>query len=468
MPDINQPSAQLTEPDETTRVTEKPLQVVLDQETKDILVEKDADDTDDADTDSSKEPSDTIVVINPFLDKIQDHSLEDGANFLECWILTYLSPLLKLGSQKVLTQQDVGAPSDEDRADRIYRLVQLQWASECTKARKQMQELKLKKKEAAKKKKPTKTKTTATAVVSGAADATSTKSKTNTKTDSLGNANTGEDDDCIVVPDLGSALLTSFSTWRFMWAVVLYMLSALLQFVPVQLLNDLVRYFEQGGDNDNLMFKNPWIEVVLLGVVPFIASLLQTQNSVIMTHCAVFVKTGCSTLLYNKSLTISATARARTSTGQVVNMMSNNTNQLQRFLQFSGNFLVAPLQIILALVLIYQQVGNAMWVGVAYMVSLIPANIFIFRVVGKMRFKVLKLSDARVKMMNEVLMGIRIIKFYAREQPFGKQVNNLRKKELQALTKLTYVSQIGFSVILMSAPIIQPILVCISTFKTIH
>jgi ATP-binding cassette subfamily C (CFTR/MRP) protein 1 len=458
------PSASAVDTQDADLMEQPLVDIVLDVQDKDVDVEKAggvneeaADDTDDADTDSSKAPS----VINPFLDQIQDHSLEDGANFFQRWILTYLSPLLKLGSQKVLTQQDVGAPSDEDRADRIYKLIQGQWASECSKAHKQMQELKIKKKEAAKQKKPTKTKTaTTTAVVSGAADSNTTSSKTKTKTDSLGNANTGEDDDCIVVPGLGWALLSSFGTWRFIWAVLLYMLSALLQFVPVLLLNDLVRYFEQGGnDSSVLMLKNPWIEVVLLGILPFVVSLLQTQNQVIMTHCAIFVKTGCSTLLYKKSLTISATGRARTSTGQVVNMMSNDTNQLQRFLQFSGNFLVAPLQIILALVLIYQQVGNAMWVGVAYMVSLIPANIFIFSVVGKMRFKVLKFSDARVKMMNEVLMGIRIIKFYAWEQPFGKEVDKLREKELQALTKLTYVSQIGFSVILMSAPIIQPILV---------
>jgi ATP-binding cassette subfamily C (CFTR/MRP) protein 1 len=72
---------------------------------------------------------------------------------------------------------------------------------------------------------------------------------------------------------------------------------------------------------------------------------------------------------------------------------------------------------------------------------------------------VLKYSDLRVKMMNEILTGIRIIKFYAWERPFGGEVDGLRGKELDALTKLAYTSAIGFSLILMSAPIIQPILV---------
>ena len=39
---------------------------------------------------------------------------------------------------------------------------------------------------------------------------------------------------------------------------------------------------------------------------------------------------------------------------------------------------------------------------------------------------------------NEILSGIRIIKFYAWEKPFGNEVNKIREKELSALTTLTY------------------------------
>ena len=43
------------------------------------------------------------------------------------------------------------------------------------------------------------------------------------------------------------------------------------------------------------------------------------------------------------------------------------------------------------------------------MFALAPINVVVFAVVGKMRRKVLKYSDLRVKMMNEILAGIRII-----------------------------------------------------------
>lgn len=99
------------------------------------------------------------------------------------------------------------------------------------------------------------------------------------------------------------------------------------------------------------------------------------------------------------------------------------------------------------------------------MFALAPINVVVFAVVGKMRRKVLKYSDLRVKMMNEILAGIRIIKFYAWERPFSKEVEKLRDSELEALTRLAYVSAVGFSLILLSAPIIQPILVFLTYIK---
>lgn len=100
------------------------------------------------------------------------------------------------------------------------------------------------------------------------------------------------------------------------------------------------------------------------------------------------------------------------------------------------------------------------------MVLLAPVNMVVFSIVSKQRLKVLKYSDLRVKMMNEILSGIRIIKFYAWERPFGKEVGYLRGKELDALTKLAYTSAVGFSLLLMSAPIIQPILVFLTYVAT--
>jgi ABC-type bacteriocin/lantibiotic exporter with double-glycine peptidase domain len=113
------------------------------------------------------------------------------------------------------------------------------------------------------------------------------------------------------------------------------------------------------------------------------------------------------------------------------------------------------------------QVGSATWVGVGYMFFLMPTTAAVVAVVKKNRREVIRFSDLRVRLMNELLTGIRIVKLYARERPFGRQVANLCDQELKALTKLAYVSALGFSFLVISAPIIQPILV-FATFVKIE
>jgi ABC-type multidrug transport system fused ATPase/permease subunit len=101
------------------------------------------------------------------------------------------------------------------------------------------------------------------------------------------------------------------------------------------------------------------------------------------------------------------------------------------------------------------------------MFFLMPTTAAVVAVVKKNRREVIRFSDLRVRVMNELLTGIRIVKFYAWERPFGRQVANLRDQELKALTKLAYVSALGFSFLVISAPIIQPILV-FATFVKIE
>ncbi len=371
---------------------------------------------------------------------IRTQSLEDQASCLSDWFLSYLDPLLRHGSGQVIEADDIGVPSDRDRAGPTFELAHDLWREEMDRTAK-INEARRAKHDAR---------------MAKLGDDEKKKAKVKPFKPAE--------------PSVARILLRGYGRGKCALAILLYVCSAMLNFLPVLLLNDLVAFFEAGAPlaDDGwrgITTVHPWVEVVGLGLTPLLVSLLQTRSMVIFQHLAIFVRTAVSTLLHEKSLCISAAGRAETSTGQVVNMMSNDTTQLQRFIQFGGMTLVAPLQIVVALALIYQQVGNATWVGVAFMLALAPVNVVVFSVVGKMRRKVLKYSDLRVKMMNEILAGIRILKYYAWERPFAREVGKIRDSELKALTRLAYVSAVGFSLILLSAPIIQPILVFLTYIK---
>ena len=100
-----------------------------------------------------------------------------------------------------------------------------------------------------------------------------------------------------------------------------------------------------------------------------------------------------------------------------------------------------------------------MFMGLGFMLVLVPIQGIIFGNVARFRRAILTFTDERVKLMNEIIVGIRVIKFYAWERPVLDRIRAVRAEELSRVKKLAYTIAIGFSMILMGAPIVQPILI---------
>ena len=103
--------------------------------------------------------------------------------------------------------------------------------------------------------------------------------------------------------------------------------------------------------------------------------------------------------------------------------------------------------------------GASTFVGLGFMFIMIPLNGFIFSQMSAIRRIKMKETDKRVKLMNEILSGIRVIKYYAWEYAFTQKIRAIRSRELDLLRQLAYIVAVGFTLIMMSAPLVQPILI---------
>ena len=218
---------------------------------------------------------------------IRSKSLEDQASCLSDWFLIYLDPLLKHGSTNVIDAEDIGVPSKRDRAGPIFELAQELWHAEMERVR-SLNDERLEAYQVKSDRMP----------VEKRAKAKPFKP---------------------VEPSVAAVLMRGFGRGKVVISIFLYVCSALLTFVPVLLLNDLVRFFEIGRGMANwreVTMFHPWVEVVGLGIIPLAVSILQTRSVVMFQHLAIFIRTAVSTLLYEKSLNVSAAGRAATSTGQ--------------------------------------------------------------------------------------------------------------------------------------------------------
>ncbi|TRY93238.1 hypothetical protein DNTS_014375 [Danionella cerebrum] len=217
---------------------------------------------------------------------------------------------------------------------------------------------------------------------------------------------------------------------------------------------------------DAFMFSIPQVLSLLLGFVRddsaplwkgylfavsmFLLSCLQSLfNHQYMYTCftvGMRVKTAVMGLVYRKSLIINSAARRTCTVGEIVNLVSADTQKLMDFVVYFNAVWMAPIEIALCLFFLWQLFGPSALAGIATVILIFPLNGLIAKMRSKLQEVQMKYMDGRIKLMNEILSGIKILKFYAWENAFRERVLGYREKELNALKK----SQILYSISIAS------------------
>ncbi|CAF1016730.1 unnamed protein product, partial [Brachionus calyciflorus] len=178
----------------------------------------------------------------------------------------------------------------------------------------------------------------------------------------------------------------------------------------------------------------------------FISSLIQSFVVQHYFHRMFIVGTRINTsivnLIYKKNLRLLASAKKTTTVGEITNLVALDAHMLGELTNYLNILWSAPLQIIVAMILLWQYLGVASIIGVSTILIFIPLNIYIGTKTEKNLFSKFKYQDSRIKMMSEILYGIKIIKFYGWELSFKDIIGKIRTKELNYLKRmgLVYIS----------------------------
>uniref|UniRef100_A0A3Q1HRQ0 ATP-binding cassette, sub-family C (CFTR/MRP), member 3 n=1 Tax=Anabas testudineus TaxID=64144 RepID=A0A3Q1HRQ0_ANATE len=253
-------------------------------------------------------------------------------------------------------------------------------------------------------------------------------------------------------PSFLRALIKAFGPY-FLIGSGFKLLQDLITFVNPQLLRMLISFTKQKGVPD-------WWGYTLAFLMFFTAFL---QTLILHHHfqyCFVTgmnVRTAVIGAIYRKALAITNAAKRSTTVGEVVNLMSVDAQRFMDLTTFLNMLWSAPFQIMLALFFLWQNLGASVLAGVAVMIMLIPFNAVIAmktRAYQQMQYK-----DSRIKLMNEILNGIKVLKLYAWEDSFKEKVLAIRQKELNVLRKTAYLGALS-----TMAWTSAPFLVALTTF----
>lgn len=237
-------------------------------------------------------------------------------------------------------------------------------------------------------------------------------------------------------PSFTKVLVTTFGPF-FSFSVILKLAQDLLSFVGPQLLQQLITYTRS---------TNPVWQGYLLAFSLFFAASLQTTFLQQYFHCCFItgmrVRSAIVGSVYRKAIKLSSSARKGSTVGEIVNLMSVDAQRMLDTVSYINVLWSGPLQIILALYFLWQQLGPSVLAGVAVMVLLIPFNGFVATRARKIQVHNMEYKDGRIKITNEVLSGIKALKMYAWEVMFKGKVAEIRSKEMRELRKAAWLQAI--------------------------
>ncbi|XP_058527585.1 ATP-binding cassette sub-family C member 2 [Ochotona princeps] len=237
---------------------------------------------------------------------------------------------------------------------------------------------------------------------------------------------------------------------------VLKLVYDILTFLNPQLLRLVIAFV---SDKDSYVWIGYLYAISLFAVALIQSICLQTYFNMCFS-LGMSVRTTVMATVYKKALTISNLARRQYTVGETVTLMSVDAQKLMDVTSFIHLLWSTVLQIVLSIYFLWVELGPSILAGVGIMILFIPINAVLATKNRNIQFKNMKFKDKRLRIMNEILSGIKILKYFAWEPSFKDQVHNLRNKELKNLRAFAYLQSVIMFLLYLS-----PVLVSVTTFS---
>ncbi|XP_061696778.1 ATP-binding cassette subfamily C member 4-like [Syngnathoides biaculeatus] len=166
-------------------------------------------------------------------------------------------------------------------------------------------------------------------------------------------------------------------------------------------------------------------------------------------------------MIYRKALSLNNTALTKTTTGQIVNLLSNDVTRFDEVTLFLHFLWITPLQAAGVILLLMYWMGPSCFAGMAVVFILLPLQTMFGRLFSMLRADTAVLTDDRIRTMNEVISGIRVIKMYGWEKPFATLVDEVRRLEISKIMKSSYLRGLNMASFFVASKLIIFLTVCV-------
>ena len=185
-----------------------------------------------------------------------------------------------------------------------------------------------------------------------------------------------------------------------------------------------------------------YMYMFLLVGVNIINTILNSQYFKDQQLIGLRMRSALTSALFRKSLILSSKSRKELSVGETVNLMSIDSQRIMDVISSLNLLWSGPLTIILSIYSLWGYLGPSSLAGMLIMLIIIPINAWLSSKMKKYQMLNMKNKDSRMKAMNEVLDGVKVLKLYAWEPSFEQQISDIRDDEVENLKKMSYLGAI--------------------------
>ncbi|XP_070656005.1 ATP-binding cassette sub-family C member 4-like isoform X3 [Bos indicus] len=301
------------------------------------------------------------------------------ANFCSRLFVWWLNPLFKIGHKRKLEPDDMYSVLPEDRSQHLGEELQGYWDQELKRAQKDAQE-----------------------------------------------------------PSLMKAVIKCYWKSYLIWGMFTFLEEGTRVVQPI-FLGKMISYVEKYHLSDSATLHEAYGYAAGLSACVLVWAVLHHLCFYHMQRVGMRVRVAVCHMIYRKALRLSSPAMGKTTTGQIVNLLSNDVNKFDQVTMFLHCLWVGPLQAVAVTALLWMEIGMSCLAGMAVLIMLLLLQSCFRKLFSSLRNNTAALTDDRIRTMSEVITGIETIKTNAWEKSFIDLITRLRRKEISKILRSSYL-----------------------------
>ncbi|XP_061290366.1 ATP-binding cassette sub-family C member 4-like isoform X2 [Bos javanicus] len=313
----------------------------------------------------------------PVSPEVKPNPLQN-ANFCSRLFVWWLNPLFKMGYKRKLEPNDMYSVLPEDRSQHLGEELQGHWDQEVKRAEKDARE-----------------------------------------------------------PSLMKAIVKCYWKSYLIWGMFTFLEEGTRVVQPI-FLGKIISYVENSDSTDSITLQEAYAYATVLSACVLMWAVLHHLYFYHMQRVGMRLRVAVCHMIYRKTLRLSSSAMGKTTTGQIVNLLSNDVNKFDQVTMFLHYLWVGPLQAIIVTALLWMEIGMSCLAGMAILVVILLLQSCIWKLFSSLWSKTTALTDNRIQTISEIITGIRTIKMYAWEKSFIDLITRLRRKEIFKILRSSF------------------------------